>query len=256
MAISRVPSWSTAVSDVESRLAKLDDVLTRATQPDGSVDLKKAKALAGTDVVTADLVQTVRVDFERQALDEAEARRAFMELNVASSTARDRDANGDGRLGYRELWTARYSDDLAERLVYKAATPAELADGERAKPKVALSLEARREAEAVIVKTARFHAETPLGAEALAWDMRSRVVSGLDIDDGIVFDAVNFSERDWRAKLPFIGERYRGQGHLSDAELTRRFGDLEAYVARKQAEVNARLMMDYASGFLAGSDLP
>ncbi|MBL8955635.1 MAG: hypothetical protein JNK82_32975 [Myxococcaceae bacterium] len=256
MPISRLPTWSTAVTDVEGRLAKLSDVLTRASQPDGSVDLKQAKALAGKDVITADLVQTVRVDFTRQALDAAEARRAFMELNIASTTAPDLDTNGDGRLGYRELAMGRRSDDLAERLVYKAAMPTELSDGERAKPRVALSREARREAEAVIMKTARFHAETPLGVEALAWDMRERVVSGLDIGSAIVFDAVNFSERDWRAKLPLIGERYRGQGHLSDAELTQRFGDLEAFVARKQGEVNARLMMDYVAGFLAGSDLP
>lgn len=251
-----LPTWSTSVADVERRLSKLNDVLQQARRPDGGVELKTAKALAGRDVKLSDMVQAVRTSRTGTELSPAEARRAFLELQTAITTAKDSDANGDGRLGYGELPFFDGSDDLARRLVFRAAAPLDSMDGRTARPRVALSREARAEAEATITRTAEFHAKTALGVEALKWDMRLRVVEGFDVRSGVVYDAVNFSETDWRAKLPLIGERYRGQGHLSDAELTRRFGDLSTFVARAKVEVNARLMMDYATAWLPGRDLP
>lgn len=250
-----LPTWSTPIADVERSLKRLEATLTAAKKPDGSVALDKAKALAGSDARLGDLVQAVRTSRERPTLTPPEARRAFLELQVALRSARDLDADHDGRLGFREVAFRTGSDDLAERLVARAAIPLETSDGERPRARVALSLEARREAEKIISETAKFHAATPLGAEALAWDMRLRVVEGFDVKGGIVFDAVNFSESDWRAKLPLLGKRYRGEGHLSDKELQARFGDLGAYVEKTKAAVNALLLMDYASGFLAGKDL-
>lgn len=251
-----LPQWSTPVADVQRRLSKLGDVLTQARRPDGSVDLKQAKALAGRDVKLADLVQAVRTRWTETTLSPAEARRAFLELQTAVQTAKDYDADHDARLGYRELPFFDTHDDPARRLVFRAAAPLDTTDGRTARPRVALSREARAEAEEVITRTALFHAKTPLGAEALKWDMRLRVLEGYDVRGGVVFDAVNFSESDWRAKLPLVGRRWRGEGHLSDAELTKRFGDLATFVEKTKAQVNARVMMDYATEWLPGKDLP
>lgn len=251
-----VPSWSTPVSDVQARLRKLETVLKGAERADGSVDLQKARQLAGKDIGLMDLVRSVRVDREKTLLGPADAKRAFMELQVAIQTAPDKDFNHDGKLGFRELPFYDRSDDPAQRLIFRAAMPVETRDGERPRPRVQMSLAARREAEQVITQTASFHAASPLGAEALAWSMRLDIAQGMDIKDPIVFDAVNFSESDWRAKLPLIGKHYLGRGHLSDKELTTRFGDLQSYVEKTRAAVNGALMMDYQSEFLAGVDLP
>ncbi|MBK7865099.1 MAG: hypothetical protein IPJ65_42180 [Archangiaceae bacterium] len=256
MANLRLPGWKTPVSSVENRLSRFEQVLSASKRADSGVDLREAKVRAGTDLKVTDLIRTVRVGVDSSALTPAQATRAFLELQTAIATAQGYDADGDGSLDFHELAFFDTSDDLARRLVFSAAVPVESTDGRTLRPRVALSLEARREAERVITETAQFHGATPLGVEALTWSMRERVVEGFSLEGGIVFDAVNYSETDWRAKLPLVGKKYRGQGHLSDAELEKRFGDLATYIGKTRARVNERLMADYFTGYLAGSDLP
>ncbi len=256
MPINRA-QWSSPVADVESRLRKLDTVLHQAQRADGSVDLKKAKAMVGVDLRSADLLGVIRRDFTSTELSPAHARRAFMDLQTAISSAADLDTNRDGALGFEELsWHP--DNDPATQLIARAALPVELSLHETPKPRVALSLDARREAEAVINATAQHHAATPAGAEAIKWEMRDRLSQGIDITSGMMFDAVNYSETNWKASIPFFGRKHReGQGHLSDKELQVRYGpDLGAYVEKTRAAINTRLMMDYERDFLAGKDLP
>jgi hypothetical protein len=251
-----VPAWSTPVVDIEKRLKKLESVLQGAKKPDGTIDMVKAKAAAGTDVRTADLLQSVRLNPGMPSLTEAQSRRAFLDLQTAVATAADFDRNKDGSVTFRELPMFYDDSDPVKRLMFRAAKPLETRNGEDPSPRVQLSREARQEAERIITETARFHAQTPQGAEAMAWEMRMRITEGYDIKDPIVFDAANFSESNWKAKLPFFGEKYRGQGHLSDKELEKRFGNLSDYVARAKETVNTRLLLDYQTEYLAGKDLP
>lgn len=251
-----LPAWSTPVVDVEKRLKKLETVLQGARKPDGTVDMVKARAAAGKDQHTAELLQTVRLNPSSPSLTAAEARRAFLDLQTAVQTAGDYDRNKDGGVTLRELPLFYDDSDPVKRLVFRAAAPLETRNGEDPAPRVARSLAARREAEEVITRTARFHAQTPLGAEAMAWEMRQRVIQGYDIQNPIVFDAANFAESDWKAKLPFVGHKYRGQGHLSDQELEKRYGNLSEYIERTRAAVGSKLLLDYQTEYLAGKDLP
>lgn len=251
-----VQRFSTPIAVVDQRLRKLQDVLEQSKAPDGSVDLRKAKALAGTDQQVSLLVHRIRWSDESSALTPEQARRQFMELQSAIQSTSAMDHDQDGKLGYEEL-PHSYSDDKSAMLVRHAASPKEITY-ERPTPRAFLSLEARRYAEEKISALAEHHAATPEGREALKWAMRLDLARGFDVDNRQILDPIIYSEKSWQRHLPFIGRQYReGRGHLSDQELEARYGpDLAAYVERTKARVNQHLLMDYETEFLAGKDLP
>ena len=217
--------------------------------------MAKAKKLAGTDQVVARLVSDIRWDKFSTALTPDQARRSFQELRQAIATFADHDHNADGKLGFEEV-PYGYADTKAQSLLLRAASPVNVVGGDSAAPRAWLSLEARREAETEIVSRATHHAKSPEGAEAIMWEMRLKVVEGMDVNDPIINDPLIYTEKDWRRFLPFVGEKYgSGKGHLSNKELQVRYGgDLKAYVEQTKAKVESSLMMKY-DDFLAGVDL-
>jgi hypothetical protein len=253
--VPKIANWSTPLTQVEGRLRKLDQVLHAAQGVDGSVDLVKARKLAGTDQAVSRMVTGMRADRFGTSLKAEQAQRQFQELQQALSTVKDHDHNHDRKLGFDEVPYA-YSDSKAHRLLLEAAMPASVINGDTAAPRAWGSVDARVEAEKAITERATFHAATPLGAEAIKWEMRLSLVEGRDVNDPIINDPINFTEKSWQRHLPVIGARHRGQGHLSDKELVARYGNLNDYCRTASARVNAQLMMDYASEFLAGKDLP
>ena len=263
----RIPAsaWSAApIAAVETRLRKLDGVLRSASRADGSVDLVRAKSLAGKDRYVSLLVSEVRKGGGGSTLTPAQARAEFETLQRAVATARAYDANSDGKLDFFETvefdqHPERRQDHAARELILRAAEPVDIRQGEVRLSKETNSLPARLDAEKRITQLAEFNAATPEGAEALKWAMRREIALGHSAswEKSPVFDAVNYSERDWRAYIPFLGrKRLKGRGHLSNAELEARFGPLKAYSERTAREVNSLLLMDYKTGFLAGKDLP
>lgn len=258
-------AWpATPIADVERRLRQFDGVLRSSTRADGAVDLVKAKALAGKDRYVSLLVSEVRQGREGSTLTPAQAQAEFLALQTALSSARRYDTNGDGKLNYQETVdfdqrAERKPDAAARQLVLRAAEPTDLKQGDVRMSKETSSKQARLDAEKRITELAEFHAATPEGAEALKWAMRLEVArgSGTTWKKSPVFDAINHSETDWRAFIPYLGAKYlKGRGHLSNGELEARFGPLKAFSERTAKEVNSLLLMDYRTGFLAGKDLP
>lgn len=246
-------TYSSSVTQVQSRLEKAKQVLEAAKAPDGSVDLIKAKALAGKDKGVSLLVDRVRGDQKLTGLSAKDAQVAFQNLQIALQSAPHRDADGDGRLSNREL-PFTYSEDRSDVLLMRAAQPFDVTD-----QPCTYSLAARLEVEDTLEALATHHAATAEGAEALRWAMRDASTSGWNTVDGPFSDAIKYSETSWKRFLPFVGERHAsGKGHLSDAELKKYFrtDDLGAYAAVVKERVNARLLMDYQTKYLTGADLP
>jgi len=250
-------NWSVTVADAQKRLKKLDEVLRGAQRVDGSVDLVKAKALAGKDFPVSALIDAARPDRFSPNLSAEQARSAFVELQRALQSAPQADTNRDGQIGYDERWSLSVSGDQAKQLVNTAATAGLPQPGEKPAMQSFNSVAARQGAEARISAVAEWHAQTPEGAEALKWSMRRDLVDGMNPHDPALFDAVNHSETGWQARIPLFGKKSReGRGHLSNAELEARFGNLEQFSARTAREVNDRVLMDYQREYLTGKDLP
>lgn len=256
-------NWTSPLSDVQQRLEKLDGLLRQAQLADGSVDLVRARELAGTDTAVSRLVTQLRWSddsgFDMPSLETTltpeQAQAQFLELQNALKLAATLDTNGDRSLGYEEV-PFTLESSTAHDLVKQAATPIDRAWANQPAPAVTLSREARLEAERIITEIAHHHAETPAGAEALKWDMRLRLVQGIDVNDFSLRATVDFAEFSWKRHLPGIGQRVlEAKGHLSDEELSRFLGtDLESFCAQQRVEVKAQLLMDYET-FLEAPDL-
>lgn len=172
---------------------------------------------------------------------------------------------GDHQLSPEEAKKARELNDSLAAKVARSVIEAALDPYEHAVLKwrtvlseTAYAIEAREQIDKEISSTARWHARSNDGAEALTWAMRAAAVNPATKFDLVkAEEELRGAETSWLTVLPFVGARARrSEGHLDDEEIAKHLGtdDLAAFITQKKAAV-AGSVGSYKD-YLEGKDLP
>ncbi len=245
------------MAEVLARLSTVKNALRQATLADGTVDLLRARQALGADFEGARVLKRVQDYYvtggapRPVTLTPEQAAQALRDLEHASDGI-DVFANWSGQVSKRSVLLP---NSPAEDLVSKAAAPKGWLSWDARAPESALSLQTRSDQEARIAALGARYAKTPEGAEALAWDMRQKLINWPLIEDlGSLEAALQRAEGGWRALLNLFRNE---PGKLSDEQIAKYLGtsDFAGYVQQARQRVNGALLMDYDREYLAGIDL-
>jgi hypothetical protein len=276
------PQLST--TDLNKKLDTLESAVASAKQADGSVDLKQVSRALGDDEGLRNGLQQIKDSFQRTesrtysgcggdvtrdvdvdpvTLTAGEVQSVVQALLVAQRIVAAMDSNADGVLQRGEAESADGGSGLAGRiaegLVEGAVDPfqRELNQWRTTISEALDTVEGRKDLDDRMSRTARKHAATDLGSDAILWAYREIVSSGRGVDVWHMDDTLADAERSFLRHLPFFGDGLAGgAGHLSNDEVKEFLGtsDLLGFVREKQASVRD-MVGDYKADFLEGADL-
>jgi hypothetical protein len=204
---------------------------------------------------------TRRVEVPADKLKKAEVQSVITALLAAQAKVDQMDANGDGKLSLSEM-SLRLSG-LAGELAQSGAHGAR-ADFERSKTDwmntvmtARESIEERESFDQDLTASARHHAETGTGCEAIEWAYREMATRFPDDLYSIDVDSfLDDAEAAFLRAAPWGGSHDTSRGHLSDVEVKGFLGtdDLKGFIKKMKAQVKKNTGGDW-NDWVGGKDL-